>query len=278
MPSPQQKKRSRKPRTAPQQDSDDLASILFPTISGPSGRPKSRPQSTVSEASRAHRRTGSNTINNANGHSRTTSRQNNQGRTDSRASTRGYNAPASVPPEPLQGVEENGQVDKTIDATSKYYMNYGVVALHDNKLGQIFYTTTVGNIYIYDDETGEWNKSYCQGPLFLYSRVTNSVGEESNESNGISNTSNGIGGTDYGECAPYALIALNRLSTTNFWLAITPKSIAEKKGVEPVGIYRDGNFLIVHSPEDITYCIYLYKDEERQSILDGIEWCLNVDM
>lgn len=175
---------------------------------------------------------------------------------------------------------------KKLDETAKYYLNYGVLALHDSKLGQIFFTTTVCNIYIFDSETEEWNKSYCQGPLFLYSRVVTPQDQENakikslDKNEGEEDDDDGThkSNIDYGSFAPYALIALNRLSPDNFSLAVTPKSIAKKHGVDTVSIYRDGDFLIVQSPDDVTYCIYLYKDEERQSILDGVEWCLNVDM
>lgn len=160
---------------------------------------------------------------------------------------------------------------KKLDETAKYYINYGVLALHDSRLGQIFLSTTVCNIYIYDHETEGWNKSYCQGPLFLYSRV---VSESSTEDAKTESD----GDPAYGEIAPYALVALNRLSLDNFSLAITPKSLATKRGVETVGMYRDGDFLIAQSPDDVTYGIYLYKEEERTNLLATVEWCLDVDL
>lgn len=216
------------------------------------------------------------------------------GRADNRASSRQQNTP-SGPKKNYSNSNSNAYANnnsnnmnmnnnivdtqtKAIDPTQKYNMNYCVLQQHDPKLGQIFYTTTVGSIYIYDNETEEWNKSYCQGPLFLYSRVTDGASNANNDNNGKNDTLDAEGHADYDKFAPYALMALNRLSMTNFSLAITPRSVAAKHGVETVSIYKDGDFLIVRSPEEVTYCIYLYKEEERKSIIDGVEWCLNVEL
>lgn len=285
----QSKRKNRKSRSAGASESNnDLTANSFNTFYQQNmdnmAGPKSRPSSSMSDRSRAggsnHGRISS--MSNGGVHSRTPSRQTNRdsgrdsrsegarnggnGRADSRASTRGQNSGSK------KGYANNNNqitVNGTIDPTQKYNMNYYVLQQHDPKLGQIFYTTTVGSIYIYDDETEEWNKSYCQGPLFLYSRVLSE------------NDDNGDSPTDSKDCsnfAPYALMALNRLSMTNFSLAVTPRSVAAKHGVETMSIYKDGDFLIVHSPEEVTYCIYLYKEEERKSILDGVEWCLDVTL
>lgn len=158
---------------------------------------------------------------------------------------------------------------------AKYYLNSHVLRLHDKQLGNILYTTTVCNIYVFDVETEGWNKSYCQGPLFLYSRITQIKDAENNNELFYKNEDGTI---NYGAFAPYSLMALNRLSLDNFSLAVTPKSIANRLGVETIEIYRDGDFLIVKSPDGIMYGIYLFKEEERKMLLEGIQWCLDVQM
>lgn len=158
---------------------------------------------------------------------------------------------------------------------AKYYLNTHVLRLHDKQLGNIFYTTTVCNIYVFDVETEGWNKSYCQGPLFLYSRITQ-IKDAENDNEVFCKNEDGT--VNYGAFAPYSLMALNRLSLDNFSLAVTPKSIANRLGVETIEIYRDGDFLIVKSPDGIMYGIYLFKEEERKMLLEGIQWCLDVQM
>lgn len=139
--------------------------------------------------------------------------------------------------------------------------NYSVLGRHDPRIYQIFFTSSICNVYKYDLEENQWEKLNCQGTLFIYSRVARDP--------------NDIGDT---QKYPYALMVLNRLSIENFTLGITPLSLAKEfnDGSE-MDINMEDPFIMVQSSDEQMYGLWLFHDQDRERTLTTLQWCLNAD-
>lgn len=147
---------------------------------------------------------------------------------------------------------------KELDDQTRQAYNYAVISRHDSNLAQIFFTSSICNVYKFDIDSGEWDKLNCQGTLFIYSRVAKDA-------------------DDVGDSKkfPYGLMVLNRLSLDNFTLGLTPLSISAKSGDPEMEANLTDPFIMIQAADGAMYGLWLFFEQDRPTAVSTISWCLN---
>lgn len=134
------------------------------------------------------------------------------------------------------------------ECPSKEQYNHAVIARHDPALSQLIFTSSVCDVFIWDDSINDWRGTETKGTLFLYSRIA---------------------ADEY----PYTLLVLNRQNIQDWSLGITPAVMALRKGETPIGVKLQENFLMLQA-ENRVYGLWLYESADRQVALQLIDWCI----
>lgn len=150
----------------------------------------------------------------------------------------------------------NGTQGQTEALTVSFY-NYSVLLRHDPHLAQLFVTSSICNVYRFNIEKSEWDKTNIQGTLFIYSRVAK-------EGLGPGNT--GI--------FPYGLMVLNRLSLEDFTLGITPEVISSRHEGPEVAVEMEGNFIMIQAADGVMYGLWVFDETDRQLVLSTLQHCI----
>lgn len=153
-------------------------------------------------------------------------------------------------------VASNGSQSQTEALTASFY-NYSVLLRHDPHLAQLFVTSSICNVYRFNIEKSEWDKTNYQGTLFIYSRV---------EKEGLGPGNTGI--------FPYGLMVLNRLSLEDFTLGITPEAISTRQGGPEVAVEMEGNFIMIQAADGVMYGLWVFDETDRQLVLSTLQHCI----
>jgi hypothetical protein len=156
------------------------------------------------------------------------------------------------------GSTHNGTKESSTDTdTLKAGYNYAVLQRHDKHLAQLFFTSSICNVYKFNLEDAEWDKLDCQGTLFIYSRAT--------RDGDIGNT----------ESFPYGLVVLNRHNSEDFSLGVMPLSVASRKGTPEMEIKWEEPFIMVQSADGAMYGLWIFNEADRPAVQKTLQWCLD---
>lgn len=153
----------------------------------------------------------------------------------------------------------NGTTSEDVDSQKAGY-NFAVLQRHDPYLSQLFFTSSICNVYKFSVEDAEWDKLDCQGTLFLYSRAARD---------------GDVGNTDQ---YPYGLIVLNRNNADDFSLGIMPLSIAARTGAPEMESKWEDPFIMVQAADGAMYGLWLFTESDRPAVQKTLQWCLNQNL
>ncbi|KAI5969155.1 DCP1 [Candida margitis] len=144
----------------------------------------------------------------------------------------------------------------TRDDALKLYtsaLNFNVISRYDPAIIQLVCHTSHCVLYKFNEESEEWIKTDYQGALALYERSTSSDSEQELSSD-----------SQLQQAFKYGIIILNRSNPECFSLGILPGSEME--------VELNDNLIIIRSLSGEIYGLWLFSEEERESLFKTIQY------
>lgn len=134
------------------------------------------------------------------------------------------------------------------ECPTKEQYNHAAIARHDPALSQLIFTSSICDVFVWDDSINDWRGTETKGTLFLYSRIA-------------------------ADEFPYTLLVLNRQNIQDWWLGITPAAMCLQRGKAPMVVQLQENFLMLQVDNHV-YGLWLYESTDRQVAMQLINWCI----
>ncbi|KAI5966298.1 DCP1 [Candida pseudojiufengensis] len=149
-------------------------------------------------------------------------------------------------------------------------LNFNVISRYDPAIKQLICSTSHCVVYRFNEETEEWNKTDYQGSLALYARSLGSFSQT-------------ISITDYQELFTYGLILLNRNNPDCFSIGLIPTKVSKQylpngiddSEISEMDVELNDNLIIVRNLMGEIFGLWVFNEEDRQTLYKSIEFCLN---